>query len=54
MKLRTLFAAILLSSSALAEEPKVIVEVDNFNLKLNCLTNWLIPSFYLTQQKAKH
>jgi peptidyl-prolyl cis-trans isomerase C len=32
MKLRTLFAAILLSSSALAEEPKVIVEVDNFNL----------------------
>jgi len=32
MKLRTLFAAILLSSSALAEEPKVIVKVDNFNL----------------------
>ena len=32
MKLRTLFATILLSSSALAEEPKVIVEVDNFNL----------------------
>ncbi len=32
MKLRTLFAAILLSSPALAEEPKVIVEVDNFNL----------------------
>ncbi len=32
MKLRTLFAVILLSSSALAEEPKVIVEVDNFNL----------------------
>ena len=32
MKLRTLFAAILLGSSALAEEPKVIVEVDNFNL----------------------
>jgi len=32
MKMRTLFAAILLSSSALAEEPKVIVEVDNFNL----------------------
>ena len=32
MKLRTLFAAILLSSSTLAEEPKVIVEVDNFNL----------------------
>ncbi len=32
MKLRTLFAAILLSSSALAEESKVIVEVDNFNL----------------------
>ena len=32
MKLLTLFAAILLSSSALAEEPKVIVEVDNFNL----------------------
>ena len=32
MKLRTLFAAIFLNSSALAEEPKVIVEVDNFNL----------------------
>ncbi|MGA0960296.1 MAG: peptidylprolyl isomerase, partial [Sedimenticolaceae bacterium] len=32
MKLRTLFAAILLSGFALAEEPKVIVEVDNFNL----------------------
>jgi peptidyl-prolyl cis-trans isomerase C len=32
MKLRTLLATILLSSSALAEEPKVIVEVDNFNL----------------------
>ena len=32
MKLQTLLAAILLSSSALAEEPKVIVEVDNFNL----------------------
>jgi peptidyl-prolyl cis-trans isomerase C len=32
MMLRTLFAAILLSSSALAEESKVIVEVDNFNL----------------------
>jgi len=32
MKLRTLFATILLSSSALAEEPKVIVVVDNFNL----------------------
>ena len=32
MKMRTLFAAILLSSSALAEGPKVIVEVDNFNL----------------------
>ena len=32
MKLRTLFTTILLSSSALAEEPKVIVEVDNFNL----------------------
>ena len=32
MKMRTLFTAILLSSSALAEEPKVIVEVDNFNL----------------------
>jgi peptidyl-prolyl cis-trans isomerase C len=32
MKLRTLFAAILLSSSALAEDPKVIVKVDNFNL----------------------
>lgn len=32
MKLRTLFAAIFLTSSALAEEPKVIVEVDNFNL----------------------
>ena len=32
MKLRTLFAAILLSSSALAEEPKVIVKVGNFNL----------------------
>ena len=32
MKLQTLLAAILLSSSGLAEEPKVIVEVDNFNL----------------------
>jgi len=32
MKLLTLFAAILLSSSTLAEEPKVIIEVDNFNL----------------------
>ena len=32
MKLQTLLATILLSSSALAEEPKVIVEVDNFNL----------------------
>ena len=32
MKLRNLFAAILLSSPALAEDPKVIVEVDNFNL----------------------
>ncbi|MGA0974649.1 MAG: peptidylprolyl isomerase [Sedimenticolaceae bacterium] len=32
MKLRTLFAATLLSGFALAEEPKVIVEVDNFNL----------------------
>jgi len=32
MKLRTLFAAIFLNSSALAEEPKVIVGVDNFNL----------------------
>ena len=32
MKLRTLFAAIFLTSFALAEEPKVIVEVDNFNL----------------------
>ena len=32
MKLRTLLATILLSGTALAEEPKVIVEVDNFNL----------------------
>jgi peptidyl-prolyl cis-trans isomerase C len=32
MKLRNLFAAILLSSPALAEDPKVIVEVDSFNL----------------------